>query len=239
MVGMVSSRRALLLAIAVAWLLEHVVPFGRLVLYPFTLLATWVHETGHGLAALATGGAFDRLLVYWDAAGLAQTREAPGWPVAITAAGGLLAPPLVGAILLAVARGPRRARTALAILALALCATLVLWVRSPAGFVVVPLAAALLGWAAWGWRDARRLFLAQFIAATLALDTLGRMVSYAFSSSVVVDGKEGASDVAHIAQALGGPAFLWGVVIVALALAFLAVGTWAAWRPAAKPARVA
>jgi Peptidase M50B-like len=229
---MVSSRRALFFAIAAAWLLEHVVPFGRLVLYPFTLLATWVHETGHGLAALATGGAFDRLQIFWDASGLALTRAADGWPVALTSIGGLLAPPIVGAALLALARGPRRARMALAVLALALCVSLLFWVRSPAGFVVVPLAAVLLGWAAWGWPDASRLFLAQFIAATLALDTLGRMVSYAFASSVVVDGKEGASDVAHIAQAIGGPAFLWGIVVVVLAIAFLAAGAFVAWRPA-------
>jgi hypothetical protein len=230
-----SSRRVLFFAIAAAWLLQHVVPFGRLVLYPFTLLATWIHETGHGVAALLGGGAFERLQIFWDASGQALTREAPGWPVALTSIGGLLAPPIVGAVLLAVARGPRRARTALAVLTLALCASLVLWVRSPAGFVVVPLAAALLGWAAWGFSATHRVFLAQFIAATLALDTLGRMVSYAFSSSVVVDGKEGASDVAHIAEALGGPAFLWGVLVVALAIVFLAAGAWVAWRPARAP----
>jgi Peptidase M50B-like len=204
-----SSRRVLFFAIAAAWLLQHVVPFGRLVLYPFTLLSTWIHETGHGVAALLSGGAFERLQIFWDASGQA------------------------------LARGPRRARTALAVLTLALCASLVLWVRSPAGFVVVPLAAALLGWAAWGLSATHRVFLAQFIAATLALDTLGRMVSYAFSSSVVVDGKEGASDVAHIAQALGGPAFLWGVLVVVLAIAFLAAGAWVAWRPARAPQQTA
>lgn len=235
---MVSSRRALVLAVAAVWLLEHVIPFGRLVLYPFTLLATWVHETGHGIAALATGGAFDRLKIFWDASGLALTRAAPGWPEAITSLGGLLAPPLVGAILLAVVRGPRRARTSLFVLAAGLVLTLILWVRSPAGFVAVPMAALLLGWAAWRWSDRRRVFLAQLVAVTLALDTLGRMVSYAFTSVVVVDGREGVSDVARVAQALGGPAFLWGLAVVVVALAMLAVGAWLSWRRPVGPAAV-
>ena len=110
--------------------------------------------------------------------------------------GGLWAPPLVGAVLLAVARGPGarawRWRCWRALLLL----TLALWVRSPAGFIAVPACAALLGWAAWRWQPARRLLLAQFLAITLALDTVGRLVGYALSSSATVGGHERKSDVA-------------------------------------------
>ncbi len=226
-----SSRRTLVFAVAIAWLLEHVVPFGRLVLYPFTLLATWVHETGHGLAALATGGQFLRLLIFADASGLAETRVASPTATAIMCLGGLWAPPLVGAVLLAVARGPRRARAALAVLAALLLLTLALWVRSPAGFIAVPACAALLGWAAWRWQPARRLLLAQFLAITLALDTVGRLVGYALSSSATVGGHERKSDVAAIADAVGGHYLAWGVLVITVALALLAVGLWAAWRP--------
>ncbi|HEX9104517.1 MAG TPA: M50 family metallopeptidase [Polyangia bacterium] len=226
-----SSRRALVWAVAIAWLLEHVVPFGRLVLYPFTLLATWVHETGHGVAAMATGGRFERLLIFADASGLAETRTASPAANAITCLGGMLAPPLVGALLLAVARGPRRARIALATIAGLLVVTLALWVRSPAGLVVVPACAALLGWAAWSWAPERRLVLAQFIAITLALDTVGRMVGYALASKATVGGSERTSDVAAVADALGGNHLLWGALVITVALALLAAGLWAAWRP--------
>ena len=226
-----SSRRALVYAVGIAWLLEHVVPFGRLVLYPFTLLATWVHETGHGVTALAMGGHFDRLLIFGDASGLALTRTATPVANAVVCLGGMLAPPLVGAILLAFARGPGRARAALAALALGMLATLVVWVRSPVGFVVVPACAALLGWAAWSWAPARRLVLAQFIAITLALDTVGRMVGYALSTKATVGGSERTSDVAAVADALGGNHLLWGVAVITVALALLAAGLWAAWRP--------
>ena len=31
------------------------VPYGDTLLYPFTLLATWFHEMGHGLASMLLG----------------------------------------------------------------------------------------------------------------------------------------------------------------------------------------
>jgi hypothetical protein len=225
-----SSRRALIFAAAIAWLLEHVVPFGRLILYPFTLLATWVHETGHGVAAMATGGHFDKLEIFGDASGLAHTREVGNVAIAITCLGGMLAPPLVGALLLAVARGPRRARVALGVMAALLIVTLALWVRSMTGFIVVPACAALLGWAAWSWEPSRRLILAQFIAVMLALDTVGRMVGYAMASKATVGGEERTSDVAAAADALGGNHYVWGALVITVALALLAAGLWIAWR---------
>jgi hypothetical protein len=225
-----SSRRALIFAAAIAWLLEHVVPFGRLILYPFTLLATWVHETGHGVAAMATGGRFDKLEIFADASGLAHTWESGNVAIAITCLGGMLAPPLVGALVLVVARGPRRARLVLAAMAALMLVTLALWVRSPAGLVVVPACALLLGWAAWSWAPDRRLVLAQFIAITLALDTVGRMIGYALSSTATVGGHEQKSDVAAAADALGANHLVLGVLVITVALALLAVGLWAAWR---------
>ena len=40
-------------------------PWGPLILYPFTLFTTWVHEMGHGLTALAFGG--ETLITNFDA----------------------------------------------------------------------------------------------------------------------------------------------------------------------------
>lgn len=42
-------------------------------LYPFRLLVTFVHETGHGLSAILTGGRFINFIVTPEGAGLAQT----------------------------------------------------------------------------------------------------------------------------------------------------------------------
>jgi hypothetical protein len=229
------ARSALIIAALVAFAVPRFLPFGYYLMYPFTLLATWVHESGHGLAALATGGHFDRLMIFWDASGWAEIRLRPGWPQAIACLGGLWAPPVAGALLLVLARGPTRARLALLILCAGLLLTLAWVVRSAAGVFAVLISAALLGWAARSWDPARRQLLVQFIAITLALDTLGRLLPYAMSSSAMVDGHEQKSDVALIAYAVGGAQLLWGLVVIAVALILLAAGLRVAWQqPAAR-----
>src|SRR5262245_59992666 len=142
-------RTAILIAAAVYLVVITWVPFGAQLLYPLTLFTTWVHEMGHGVTALIVGGSFRSLEINWNAGGVAFTTRAAGWPGALVAAGGLLAPPLLGALTLAVVHGPRRARVLLGGLAVAILVSLVLYVRSAAGLVTLPLVAALLGWAAW------------------------------------------------------------------------------------------
>ena len=47
--------------------------FNSGLLFPFRLLVTFVHETGHGLAALISGGRFLGFVVYENGSGLATT----------------------------------------------------------------------------------------------------------------------------------------------------------------------
>ena len=75
------------------------------------------------------------------------------------------------------------------------------------------------------------MWFAQLLSVILAIDTLTRMVSYAFM------GKTSAgqvSDTANIAKNLGGHHLLWGLVITVLAIGMLAFGVWWAWRPKAR-----
>ncbi|PJF25379.1 MAG: hypothetical protein CUN53_13085, partial [Phototrophicales bacterium] len=68
-------RRALILsglALAAALILWNTPALDPLV-YPFRLFVTFVHETGHGLAALATGGRFLGFQVFENGAGVALT----------------------------------------------------------------------------------------------------------------------------------------------------------------------
>ena len=68
-----SDLFGLLLAVAtiiVVWQL----PYGPQVLYPLSLLATFAHELGHGLAALLAGEEFEYLLLHADGSGLAAWR---------------------------------------------------------------------------------------------------------------------------------------------------------------------
>jgi hypothetical protein len=219
------------LAILVYLVVSRLVPFGRTVLYPLTLLATFVHEMGHGLTALGVGGRFMALDVYANGSGLAHTVTSHPWQSGTTAAGGPLAPPIVGASILAMSRGPQRTRAILAGLGIAILASLAIWVRSVAGFVALPIVAAALGallHPRWGTPH-RRIVFAQLIGLVLAIDTASR-VDYLFTAEVTIEGTLRKSDVAMVADAFGGHYLVWGLALAAVSFVLLSVGVWLAWR---------
>lgn len=232
-------RHAILIAVALIFAVAHWVPGGRLLLYPLTLFVTWVHETGHGLAALAVGGSFSHLQIMSDASGLAYTAAWPGWPMAAVSAGGLLGPAVFGAVVLGTVHGPKRARVFLVTLAVFMLLSTVIWIRSATGVIVVPALAVLLGWVGWrGFRESpeRRVIVAQVLAVVAAIDTLTRMVSYVFMKQVTVDGQVRLSDIGRFAENVGGWYVLWGVAFTIVACAMLGLGGWLAWRvPEAPP----
>jgi hypothetical protein len=224
-----SSRRALVLASLVVVVLDKLVPFGALALYPLTLLSTWVHEMGHGLSALLVGGRFSFLEIFANASGLAHTSAAPGWREGVVAAGGLLAPPLVGAFALALVRGPKRARLFLLALSAGLIVSLVIWVRGVTGFIAMPLVALLAGVLAWRSTPNHRLFAAQLLGLCLALDTIAR-IDYLFRARVRIDGTEIDSDIAAVAHAFGGNYLMWGVLLATVSVLLVAAGLYFASR---------
>jgi hypothetical protein len=227
-----SSRRALVVAALVSVVIGSFVPFGSLLLYPFTLLATWVHEMGHGITAVLVGGSFDRLEIFSDASGLAYTAHRADAPAlgAWISLGGLVAPPIIGAIVLGAARGPRRAQIVLVTFAVALVASLAVWVRSVTGFLAVPLVAALIGvFVRWGG-GGERMFFAQFLGLRLALDTVGRGMDYIFTDTATIGGVKRTSDIASVAEGFGGPRIVWSVIVAGFCLLCVVVGLWLAWR---------
>lgn len=98
-------------AALIAWL-----PWLGPLAYPFRLLTTLVHELSHGLAALATGGHFQRLVIFPDGAGLAYT--AGGWRLFVIPAG-YLGSAAFGAGLILLGPSPRASRWALGVVGLA------------------------------------------------------------------------------------------------------------------------
>ncbi len=228
-----TPRRALVTAAVVALVIEHLVPFGHLILYPFTLLATWVHEMGHGLTALMVGGSFSSLDIFRDASGLAHVNTERGLPYALACMGGLLAPPFVGAATLALGRGPKRARVVLLALSLALVVSLAIWVRTLVGWISMPLVAAVVAaFGVWGSERERVVFV-QFVGLLLGFDTLAR-IDYLFSATATIRGREQPSDVALIVGELGSFIPLWGALLAGVGLTALYLGLRVAWR-APKP----
>ena len=57
------------------------------------------------------------------------------------------------------------------------------------------------------------MILAQVLAVVLALDTVTRMIGYAFMRTSSSNGVTNRSDAGSIADNLGGPLFVWGLAI--------------------------
>src|SRR4029079_14787724 len=84
--------------------------WGPLVLYPFRLFTTWVHECGHAVMTLLVGGQVNSIVIERNAAGVTsslipQSRMAQG----LVASAGYLGASIVGCALMIAARGKNAA----------------------------------------------------------------------------------------------------------------------------------
>jgi hypothetical protein len=217
------QRVALLLGIALASILLWQTMLGSLLLYPFTILATWFHEMGHGIAAMLTGRGFERLLIFADGSGVALSlRPADGYRLtdALVAASGPLGPAVAGALLIVSSRSPTATRYALAVLGAALIVSTLIWVRSPTGWLVLPASGmAIVGLALRGsvpWRS----FAVQLIGVQAAISAW-QQYDYLFSPGGNVGGELHRSDTGAIADVLLLPYWFWGAIISGAILALL------------------
>ncbi|MFL0672785.1 MAG: M50 family metallopeptidase [Erythrobacter sp.] len=193
-------------------------PFGTYLVYPFVILTTWFHEMGHGLAALAAGQDFRQLLIFANGSGVAQSALAPDagpWVGVVIAAGGPLGPSVVGALLILASARERLWRPALWLMAGAIFASVILYVRSATGFAVLPLVGALLCLVAWRGKPALARFTLQFIGLLAAMSML-RDFDYLFTREATINGTRMLSDTGQIAALTGLPHWLWAGVILTL-----------------------
>jgi peptidase M50B-like protein len=82
------------------------IPFASVITTPIRLFVTFIHETGHALAALATFGSVNRVALDWSGSGVTFTQG--GWGFVISSAG-YLSTTLYGAALLLMLRKQRNA----------------------------------------------------------------------------------------------------------------------------------
>ena len=208
------KRRAwALAALAAVSILLWQTYWGSLLLYPFTILATWFHEMGHGLAAMLTGGRFEQLAIYRDGSGVALSllpADASVFSHAFIAAAGPLGPPLVGALLIVASRSPRTT----------LLSTLI-WVRSLVGWLVLPgIGLALVAVLLRGSPKVRD-FTIQLLGVQACISAW-HDTGYLFSDGGLVGGQAQRSDTAAIADSLLLPYWFWGAAISVLIVALLA-----------------
>jgi hypothetical protein len=127
------------------------IPYGRYVLYPFTIFSTWIHEMCHGLMAILVGGGIKELHIYKDGSGLAFTYTSGAvWKRAFVASAGYMGTAFVGGILLLFRRtlhGPTIGIIGTGIAILLSCA---LFVRNWFGIGMLSLIGVVL--ILFGWR---------------------------------------------------------------------------------------
>jgi hypothetical protein len=191
-------------------------PLGNYLIYPFVILTTWFHEMGHGLTAMATGQEFRQLMIFASGSGVAESRLAADslpWVQAAIAAGGPLAPCVVGAALILASANPKLWRPALWLMAAAIFVSVIIWVRSPVGYAVLPLVGACLALIAWRAKPAFTRFALQFLGILAAISML-RDFHYLFTREAVIEGRAVLSDTGQIAAVTGLPHWLWAAVIL-------------------------
>jgi Peptidase M50B-like len=217
---------------ALAWSIAltvalYLVPFGQLLGYPLVLLSTLVHEVGHGLAAIVVGGRFERFVMFADASGMASsTGVEPGWPRALVAAGGLVGPALAAALAFVAARRAGWSRAFLVGMAAVAVVLLVAVVRNPFGIVFAGILATLLGWLGLRASASTAQVATVFMAVQLSLSVFSRG-DYLFVKEAQTGAGTMPSDVAHMASALGGPYWVWGLACGAFSVVVLVAGVWA------------
>jgi len=220
-----------LVAAAIATTVLWQIPGGDYILYPFTILATWFHEMGHGLMALILGGEFQKLEIFSNASGRASyaiaTSLGPIGP-GLVAAAGPMGPPIAGAALILASRSFKTASLSLKILGIFLLLSTVIWVRSWFGLVAIPLLGLIIVGISLKAPHWVQGFAIQFLGVQACVSTYHQL-DYLFSYSA---GYLGLSDTAQMQRYLLLPYWFWGGLMAIASLVILIQSLRVAYRSA-------
>lgn len=200
-------------------------------LAPFRWLHIYVHEFGHGVAALLVGGQFEKFEM-WTYSGVATISGVSGsFAAAFVSAGGLCGPAVVGGLFLATGRRPGLARIALAAFGAFMAVSLVLWTRTPFGWGFGAAVATLSLLVAVAARPAHAQAVLVFFGVQLALSVYTGG-GYLFTQYVTIqNGQYTPSDTQQMSQALFLPYWFWGIACAAFSALVLLGGLWLYVRP--------
>lgn len=188
-------------------------PDGGLVLYPFKLLATWMHEMSHGLVMVLSGAGFDSLHIYDDTSGIAYAVSGTGATGrAVIASAGYMGAALVGAALLYFAQGSRSCRVALGLMAAAMALSAVVWIENDFGLWVGYTGAAAFAVAAIALPERWASWALSFVAAQACINAV-LDIRVLFRPQLVINGEAvRASDAHKMAEATAGSPTLWATI---------------------------
>ena len=180
---------------------------------------------GHGITALLAGGSFKYLEIYENGGGIAYYHLSESYiPPAIgnasVAAGGLLGPAIVGALLIASAKFERSSRIALRILIAIMILSLLLWIRSFWGLIVMSGFAIFLVVITLFKNRNLEVIVILFLGLQSVLSTYLQL-DYLFTKQFERDGQIQISDTQAIAENTIGTYWMWAVCIILISVYLL------------------
>lgn len=212
-----------LLAFVIVLVLWNI-PQLDFVLYPFRLFVTFVHESGHALAALLSGGRVGGLTVFADGSGVTITAGGARW---LILPAGYLGAALFGAALFYVTNTVPFPRTIALVLAILLGAITLLYTSFLSTAWLVGIGSALILLALWRYADRSVNLLVLDVLAMLTglnavLDLVGLISSSRASLGAVRN--DAAAFSAEIAPII--PGVVWAVLWAGIAVALLGAAVY-------------
>jgi hypothetical protein len=181
------------------------IPAASLVVYPFRLFVTFIHEGGHALATLLTGGWVTALQIHRDASG--ETYSLGGIPLLIASAG-YLASMIYGAALLVLCRDGRNAKAALSLTAAGILALTIFFGKGTLSLLAGLGIPIVLVFVALAVKESMAHFFAMFLAIQSCLNALFDLRTlFLLSATTSVQ-----SDAANMAGMTGVPALFWALL---------------------------
>ncbi|MBD0372733.1 MAG: M50 family metallopeptidase [Pyrinomonadaceae bacterium] len=228
--------RTLLFATLIALALWFI-PYAEILTYPFRIFVTFIHEGGHALAALLTGGSVLSLSVHTDASGLTMTTKGGLLSQFIISSAGYVGAMTFGVLLLFLIRRAVAARLVLtgsALFILLLTFVFGLWKPMVNAFdpnvqmsaipftiaagLVLSVGLLLLA----RYANARvASFFVSFLAVQCVLNAVLDLKNLFFMSSPF--GPEVHTDAINMANATGIPSMFWAILWIVVSLTLLSM----------------
>ena len=199
-------------------------PGAQNLMLPLQYLNTHLHEMGHALAAVLTGGSVESIQVHADGSGVTLARYA--YPTVVASAG-YVGASFFGAILIACSRDAKSSSYALLGVAVILLVEDTFWLRGDVVGMVTGFA-YLAGFTALGFtlRGWAAIIVAQFIGIQQCLSSLQSV--FAIVNPRILAFTD--NDAKIIQNITGIPAILWSLTWCVISLFLMGAAVAWSWR---------
>jgi len=212
------------------------IPFADYLVYPIRLFVTFIHEGGHALAAVLTGGSVQSLTVSPDSSGLVKAYSSCALATLIFSSAGYLSATAYGVLLLALIRwnvSPRKILFGSGVFIALL--TVVFGLFAPvlhvfsgdisfAGMAFTILSGALLTAGLLGLARYASLKWASFFVGFLAVQCLLNAVFDLKNLLVISTTTNAHNDAMNMAQVTGLPAGVWILIWIGISVLMISIG---------------